>query len=84
MCKLTHSMAGERQGNGMGAAWTQHAMCESVFSLFKLVTSNIPALNVGMITDWSNIRNKQSTKTRSERSPSNDVQSFTRNETKFL
>jgi len=29
MCELTHGMAGERHGNGMGAAWARHAMCES-------------------------------------------------------
>ena len=32
MCELTHGMAGERHGKGMGAAWQQHAMCESAFS----------------------------------------------------
>ena len=26
-----HGMAGERRGNGMGAAWVRHAMCESAF-----------------------------------------------------
>jgi len=31
MCELTHGMAGERHGNGMGAAWARHAMCESAF-----------------------------------------------------
>ena len=25
-------MAGERHGNGIGAAWTRHAMCESAFT----------------------------------------------------
>jgi hypothetical protein len=29
MCELTHGMAGERHGNGMGATWARHAMCES-------------------------------------------------------
>ena len=32
MCELTHGMAGERHGNGMGAAWARHAMCESAFN----------------------------------------------------
>ena len=29
MCELTHGMAVERHGNGMGAAWERHAMSES-------------------------------------------------------
>ena len=33
MCELTHGMAGERHGNGMGAAWEWHAMCESAFTV---------------------------------------------------
>jgi hypothetical protein len=32
MCELTKGMAGERHGNGMGAAWARHAMCESALS----------------------------------------------------
>jgi hypothetical protein len=28
MCELTHGMAGERHGRGMGAACARHAMCE--------------------------------------------------------
>jgi hypothetical protein len=31
MCELTNGMAGGRHGNGMGAAWARHAMCESAF-----------------------------------------------------
>jgi len=32
MCELTHGMAEERQGNGMSAAWTRHAMYESALT----------------------------------------------------
>jgi len=32
MCELTHGMAEERHGNGIGVAWARHAMCESAFS----------------------------------------------------
>ena len=32
-------MAGERHGNGMGAAWARHAMYESVFSVHKPVAA---------------------------------------------
>jgi hypothetical protein len=31
MCELTQGMAGEWHGNGMGAAWARHAICESAF-----------------------------------------------------
>jgi len=34
MCELTHGMAGERHGHGMGTAWARHAMCESAFTLY--------------------------------------------------
>ena len=33
MCELTHGMAGERHGNGMGAAWSRNAMCESALNM---------------------------------------------------
>jgi len=33
MWELTHGVAGERHGKGMGAAWAQHAMCESALTL---------------------------------------------------
>jgi hypothetical protein len=33
MCELTHGMAGERHGRGMGAAWARHTMCESAFNV---------------------------------------------------
>jgi len=36
MCELTHGMAGERCGNGMGSAWARHAMCESAFRVCDL------------------------------------------------
>ena len=43
MCELTHGMAGERRGNGMGAAWERHAMCESAFSVTpcRLVATDV-------------------------------------------
>ena len=31
MCELTHGMAGERQGRGMGTAWARHAVSEFAF-----------------------------------------------------
>jgi hypothetical protein len=41
MCELTHGMAGERHGNGMGAALARHAMCESAYTLpTELTISN--------------------------------------------
>jgi hypothetical protein len=40
MCELTHGMAGERHGHSIGAAWTQHAMCESgLTELYSLLSS---------------------------------------------
>ena len=35
MCELTHGMARERHGNGMGTAWARHAMCESALNVPK-------------------------------------------------
>ena len=32
MCELTHGMTEGRDGNGMGAAWERHAICESILS----------------------------------------------------
>jgi hypothetical protein len=32
MCELTHGIAGERHGRGMGTAWARHGMCESTLS----------------------------------------------------
>ena len=32
MCELTYGMAGERCGNGMGAAWERQPMCQSALT----------------------------------------------------
>jgi hypothetical protein len=51
MCEITHGMAGERHGNGMGAAWARHAMCESALSGWsdKFSASTIDGNNIGNI-----------------------------------
>ena len=51
MCELTQGMAGERHGNGMGAAWARHAMCESALSGWsdKFSASTIDGNNIGNI-----------------------------------
>jgi hypothetical protein len=41
MCELTHGMAGEQHGNGMGTAWARHVMCESAL---KTLCSQKPAI----------------------------------------
>jgi len=48
MCELTHGMAGEQHGNGMGAAWARHAMCESAF-LLPLSTADLPHRKPGKL-----------------------------------
>ena len=44
MCELTHGMAGERHGKGMGVAGARHAMCESALTelCFLSATSRLP------------------------------------------
>jgi len=33
-------MAGERHGNGMGASWARHAMCESAFNVPRIFAAD--------------------------------------------
>jgi len=40
VCELTHGMAGAQHGNGMGAAWAWHAMCESALNTSSYLTPN--------------------------------------------
>ena len=44
------------QGNGMGAAWARHAMCESAFKQtkikrppFKCLVKHLPVVNTGEV-----------------------------------